>query len=169
MDSNALDSDKRKYQPRSLSMHHKSFVRNGVLFLASMAIFIMTSAFLADAHPALTLTKSASPIIYSGWKEITYTYTLTNSGDVPLKGPFTVQDDRISKVRCPDQAELPVGKSIQCRGSFLINAGQHWTITNTATGFGMYNDQPVASNKVTASVRYVRPAKTAIIIIPIPT
>ena len=44
--------------------------------------------------PTLTLVKTTDPIPYRYVGDvITYTYELTNSGDVPLEGPFTVEDD----------------------------------------------------------------------------
>ena len=73
-----------------------------------------------DANPALTLAKSADPASYSGGREVTYTYTLTNSGDVPLSGPFTITDSRILSVSCPSTAELAPGASLQCSATYLI-------------------------------------------------
>ncbi len=110
-----------------------------------------------DANPALTLAKSADPASYSGGQEVTYTYTLTNSGDVPLSGPFTITDSRISSVSCPSTAELAPGASLQCSATYLIDAGLRWTITNTATGYGMFNGAQVISNTVSAGVQFVQP------------
>ena len=133
----------------------KNWYRIFVLFC--MAVLILASAFTANARPALTLSKSANLHFYSGWKEVTYTYTLTNSGDVPLSGPFTVTDNLVNRVSCSDQSELLPGKSVLCHAHYFIDRGQHWTITNTATATAQYNSQPVTSNTASASIRYVRP------------
>ena len=51
--------------------------------------------------PALTLVKSASPTSYSQVGQvITYTYTITNTGNVTVLGQITVTDDKVT-VTCP--------------------------------------------------------------------
>lgn len=110
-----------------------------------------------DVHPALTLAKSPNPAYYSGGQNVTYTYTLTNSGDVPLSGPFTISDSRIKNVICPPTATLLPGQFIHCSATYLIDAGLRWTITNTATGYAQFNGQPVVSNTTSAAVQFVQP------------
>jgi hypothetical protein len=112
---------------------------------------------ILDVHPALTLVKTAVPGTYSGGQYVDYTYTLTNSGDVPLSGPFTVSDSRIKRVICPSQAVLLPGQSMQCSATYLIDAGLRWTITNTATGYGMFDGKPVVSNTASFGVRFIQP------------
>lgn len=117
-----------------------------------------------DTHPALSLTKSASPTIYSGSQQVTYTYTLTNTGNVPLAPPFTITDNKVpSNWSCQPQAALQPGASMLCHSSYFIDAGIRWTITNTASACAAYKQQPVCSNSATASVLYRQPSlpKTA--------
>src|SRR2546428_809428 len=48
----------------------------------------------ASQGKALTIAKSASPTTYSTiGAVITYNYTISNSGNVTLAGPFSVSDD----------------------------------------------------------------------------
>jgi len=113
---------------------------------------------LLDAQPALSLTKSASPVFHSGGQQVTYTYTLTNTGDVPLTAPFTIDDNRVpTDWSCEERAELLPGDTMLCQGSYFIDAGIRWTITNTATAYAFYRDQQVSSDTASAEVLYRQP------------
>ena len=54
-----------------------------------------TETVTAIQSPGLSLTKVASPLTYSlPGQVITYTYTITNSGNTTLAGPFSISDDK---------------------------------------------------------------------------
>jgi hypothetical protein len=110
---------------------------------------------ITPAGPALTLTKTAAPLFFAKPGDvISYTYVMTNAGDVPLTGPFTVTDDKAATV-CPATASLATGAALTCTGSYTItqadvNLG---SVTNTATAAGTYAGNPVVSNSAQATVR----------------
>src|SRR5439155_445503 len=73
--------------------------------------------------PILTLAKSANPTTYNAVGQvITYTYTITNSGNTTLAGPFTVSDDKQPAVSCPT-GSLALGASITCTSTRTPTAG----------------------------------------------
>lgn len=113
---------------------------------------------LVDANPSLSLNVAANPTSYSGYQVVSYTYTLTNSGNVPLTPGFSINDDLVKdNWSCGERAELNPGESMECSGSYAIDAGIRWTITNNATACAYYNDQLVCSNSASASVSYRQP------------
>src|SRR4029077_6470756 len=70
---------------------------------------------------------------------ITYSYTLTNTGNVTLTSPFSIGDDTVT-VSCPPTASLAPGGSITCSATDTlaqadIDAG---SVTNHATGHGKF-------------------------------
>ena len=116
-----------------------------VSWLTTTCTFTNTEQF-----PRLTLVKSASPASYNTVGQvITYTYTISNSGNTTLAGPFSVSDDKQPTVSCPTGSLAP-GASITCTSTRTItladiNAG---SITNTATASG----DGVASSVVSVTV-----------------
>jgi uncharacterized repeat protein (TIGR01451 family) len=107
----------------------------------------------AVQNPELTLLKEASPATYDAvGDEITYTYTLTNSGNVTLSGPFTVDDDkattsRVGAVPVPD--ELAPGDHITFTATYTIDQDDidAGSVKNIAQGFGYFDDELVESNE----------------------
>src|SRR5437867_10571710 len=85
--------------------------------------------------PRLTLVKSASPASYNtAGQVITYTYTISNSGNTTLAGPFSVSDDKQPTVSCPTGSLAP-SASITCTSTHTITQADidAGSITNTAT------------------------------------
>jgi uncharacterized repeat protein (TIGR01451 family) len=115
--------------------------------------------------PALTLTKSASPTTYSAVGQvITYTYGLTNSGNVTLTGPFVITDDKIGTVTCGTAANtLAPGASFggTCTGTYTIQAGDvkptnDGSVTNHATATAKDpQGGTVTSNQAQATVNQI--------------
>jgi uncharacterized repeat protein (TIGR01451 family) len=106
------------------------------------------------AAPELSLDKSADVSTYDAVGDvISYTYVLTNTGNVTLDAPYTVDDDVIDgsggSVDCPaTPATLAHGDSVTCTATYTvtqddIDAGQ---VHNTAQGHASFGDDPVDSN-----------------------
>ena len=118
--------------------------------------------------PALTLVKSATPATYSAaGQTISYSYLVTNSGNVSLAGPVTVTDDKAT-VTCPavstvgnSSSTLDPGESITCTASYTItqadlNSG---SVTNVATAHAGGTN----SNQDTETVTAVRNAALSLV------
>jgi uncharacterized repeat protein (TIGR01451 family) len=74
-----------------------------------------------SASGAISLKKTGSPAFFTGPEEtISYSYTITNTGTVPLAGPVTVSDDKVD-VTCPGGG-LDVGASMECSASYTTTA-----------------------------------------------
>src|SRR5206468_3502949 len=107
----------------------------------------------ATQTKALTLAKSASPTTYSSvGTVITYTYTISNSGNVTLAGPFSISDDKLGTISC-GTGPLAPGASTSCPATHAttqadLDAG---SITNVATVSGNGVTSPSATATVTAS------------------
>jgi hypothetical protein len=71
-----------------------------------------------QANPSLSIAKSATPTTYSAvGTVISYSYLVTNNGNVALPGLFTVTDDKTTAT-CPATASLAPGASINCTSSY---------------------------------------------------
>jgi hypothetical protein len=86
--------------------------------------------------PSLRLEKTASPMAYSFVGDvITYSYLLSNTGNVTLTGPFTVSDDK-NAVTCPavPATLAPLGVTT-CAGTYVITQADidAGSVTNIAT------------------------------------
>lgn len=114
--------------------------------------------------PALSLDKTSSVTTFSGATQtITYTYVLTNTGNVAL-GPwqFTITDDKVNggtAFNCgADATTLAVDASVTCTATYVttsadVTAG---SVVNVAYGTG----GELNSNTDTVTVSYVPAATT---------
>ena len=87
--------------------------------------------------PAISVAKTAAPSTYvASGETITYTYVVTNSGNVPLSR-IALTDSKLGTIRCPATL-LAAGASMRCRATHVTTTAdvQAGHITNAATATG---------------------------------
>jgi hypothetical protein len=133
---------------------------------SSLDQITMTVGAGVNANPGLTLSVDADSSTFSGAGEsIDEQFTLTNTGNVVIDGPFTVATNQPGDpVTCPATNDLAVGASLTCTATNTItagevNAGQSVTV---ATGAGSYDGSTVTSNQATLTLTYDPPAPSEI-------
>ncbi len=105
-------------------------------------------------QPELTVTISADPNVYStAGTLIIYTYTIQNTGQSPVQGPFTIADDRVDQWACDALDVMPVGGQLNCKGYYLARESDvGFDIVNSANAQG--SNTAAVSNTVSATVYY---------------
>ncbi|HTP09107.1 MAG TPA: DNRLRE domain-containing protein [Anaerolineae bacterium] len=112
-------------------------------------------------NPEILLTKSATPSIYTApGQVITYTYSVRNTGNVKLRGPVTVSDDKVF-VSCPDVSTtgngdgfLDPGESLVCSASYVVT--QTDVTECTVTNHAQAQVDSVISNPAQATINCAR-------------
>jgi YVTN family beta-propeller protein len=114
--------------------------------------------FIVPSLPVLTINKYASPTNYSAiGQNITYTYNVTNSGNVNIRGPITVTDNRTGTTQI-SSSDLAPGQSVTGTANYTItqadlNAG---SVTNAAFATGTFNGTEIKSTNSTSIVTAVQ-------------
>jgi hypothetical protein len=106
-----------------------------------------------DEAPSLSLQKSALPTTYSTvGTVISYSYLITNTGNVTIQGPITVTDDKAT-VTCPS-GDLASGATMTCTATYTITQSDldNGSVTNTATACGVYKRDTICTNQDQATV-----------------
>ena len=122
----------------------------------------------ADQTPGLTLVKQATSITVGGVLHtsvsaqffvvgavVEYSYTTTNTGNVTITDPITVDDNLIAAVSCPAFPALglaPDGTYV-CTGSYTLTADDVaiTVVTNLATATDGTTTSPITSETVPAN------------------
>jgi len=84
-------------------------------------------------HPAIRIVKTANPTSISPGETVTYTYKVTNVGDVTLYH-VTVDDDKLGHI-CEFQ-QLDVGETKTCTKDFIAGSDNLGPLKNVATAQG---------------------------------
>jgi uncharacterized repeat protein (TIGR01451 family) len=118
-------------------------------------IFLVTVGSASAYSPGLKLEKSASPTIYSAaGQTITYTYKITNSGNVKISGPITVTDNKIGTFTI-NTRDLSPGATVNGKATYKITNQdlKNGSVTNLASAAGKYSKQKIASNTVSRTIK----------------
>jgi uncharacterized repeat protein (TIGR01451 family) len=100
-----------------LSLYTTNPAINNKLTSSNTATLTVT----AVQNPALTIVKSASPTTYSTvGQTITYTYTVTNSGNGNIKGPINIINSRINGSILIPNTDLAPGQNITGTSNYSI-------------------------------------------------
>ncbi|QND54986.1 DUF11 domain-containing protein (plasmid) [Phyllobacterium sp. 628] len=89
-------------------------------------------------RPSMTMVKSAgTPTGTTAGSKITYSFTITNTGDVPLT-PSSITDPKLDAAATCPSAPLAPGASAVCTGTHTITQAEvdAGTVTNSATATG---------------------------------
>ena len=119
-----------------------------------------TATVTATQTPALSLVKTANVTAAEVGQQITYSFKITNTGNVTVTDPSVTDGTfsgtgQLSVIDCPQGVVLQPGDSTTCTATYTatqadIDSGK---ITNTATATGNPpNHQPVTSNDSSVSV-----------------
>ena len=112
-----------------------------------------TETVTAAQGPALSIVKTASPITYAlAGDVISYSYLVTNTGNITLSGPFTVSDDKAADESCPATVTLPPSATITCTASYTITQADmdNGFVTNIASVSNGTITSPADSETVSA-------------------
>ena len=110
--------------------------------------------------PTMMMVKSLSALQDSGGNPTTvfatgtvavYNYTITNTGNTTLTGPFTVNDNLISTVACPAGDLGPLDPPLVCTATYTVTADDValGSVTNIATATDAAgNESPPADETI---------------------
>lgn len=105
-------------------------------------------------QPQLTVTVSVSQTGYSKTSEvIVYTYTVQNTGQAAVSGPFELVDEKVDQWKCDPTDSLPVGGQLICKGYYRIRKDDLCSsVTHVAHVEGTFQGVPITSNQVSVTV-----------------
>ena len=99
-----------------------------------------SATIVATQNPQLNLGKTSLPTVaFTQGQTVIYTYTLKNTGNVTLNGPFSVTDDVLPSVNCSGvTSPLAPGSSTTCTAGY--------SITNANINAGFVTNYAIASS-----------------------
>jgi uncharacterized repeat protein (TIGR01451 family) len=118
-----------------------------------------TATVTINQKPCISVTKTASPTIYSAAANIiTYTYVVTNTGNVTLN-PVTLTDNKLGTITLPVSSLAP-GASTTATFKYTITSNdiKAGCITNVATATGTPLTGSKVSDTDTATVTVANPS-----------
>ncbi|MCL2782363.1 MAG: hypothetical protein FWD80_00080, partial [Propionibacteriaceae bacterium] len=125
-----------------------------------------TAIAFMDPDSGLSMVKTANVSTYTAGTVITYTFTVTNTGDVSLSGVSVVEgvfngSGRLSNVTCPATATLAPGQVLVCTATYTATAADvaNGKLSNAATATGV-----PPTNDVTPPSKTQSPPSTVTIV-----
>jgi hypothetical protein len=130
----------------------------GSLDPASDSLTVVVNAAPPAPAPALTIVKSSDHPSYTVGDTITYSYKVTNTGNVTINN-IVVNDDKLGIITCPDTS-LAEGTSMTCTITHVAQASEVGNLTNhvTLTGDPTGGSLDPASDSLTVVVNAAPPA-----------
>ena len=113
-----------------------------------------TETVTANQYPTLLTVKIASPTTYSSvGQNITYTYNVTNTGNVGISAPINVTDNRTGTFTISNIGLAP-GQNVTGTANYTVTQADldSGSVTNEAFATGTFNGTEVNSTNVTATV-----------------
>lgn len=126
-------------------------------------------------NKALALVKNVDKAIYDEVGEtLGYTFMVSNTGNVSLDGPVTIQDDKTTNESCPavttvgdNDGTLDPGEEIVCTASKTVTRAMmlagRFTNTATAKAGGTTSDPDSATSDAVLAIQVVLDASASII------
>lgn len=112
-----------------------------------------------NPQPALSLVITASPNYYAfQGDKVTLSYEVTNTGNVPLSGPFEIITENPLDWSCPTTGRLQIGEVLTCSGSIQITHAEYgYHLTHQAQVQGTHTDQTVQSSAASVTIFFSPP------------
>ncbi len=136
-----------------------------VPYVGVLVLLLLMVGSASAYSPGLKFEKSASTTTYDhAGQIITYTYKVTNSGNVKISGPITVTDNKIGTFTISTK-DLATGAIVSGKATYKITSQnlKEGSVINLAYATGIYNKQKVKSNQASSTVKNnQKPALTII-------
>jgi len=113
-----------------------------------------------NANPELSLSKSTEVGGFTRAGDLMiYSFTATNTGNVTLSAPFSINDPLIDEYRnCTFPDTLSVGSGFSCLGYYRVRAGDVGnTLTNCASASATYNGDTISSSEACVDSYFIVP------------
>jgi len=106
------------------------------------------------AQPQLTVTVNVGQAGYSKASDVVvYTYTVKNTGQAAVNGPFELVDKKADQWTCDLVDSLPVGDQLICKGYYRVREDDLCSsVANVAYVKGIFQGKPVISDPVSVTV-----------------
>ena len=106
--------------------------------------------------PKLSLLKQSTDSPYAHPNDVLhYTFTITNTGNVGIGGPFTISDSRSTNATCPPTpASLAPGEFVICTGTYAVTQADidYGKVVNTATATGHFHATDITTNTSSVTI-----------------